>query len=223
MHLNTIDHIIDCIDRAIQPEPSMTLQNGGIICDGHDNVVDEYRHVIENAKKWLTDYTAQLIEQTGISHVRIKYTSASGYFIEISKSQTSKIPDYFVHKQTLVNASRYITSELQEFQEKLLEAEQNMANREYELFLELREHILDGFSDIKELSQKTANIDYIASLASVAYHNNYSRPQITPDYDIDIVGGRHPVIEMQEGDFIKNDLSMSEDHFVHVLTGPNMG
>jgi len=201
----------------------LTLQNGWIICDGYDPVVDEYRDVIQNAKKWLTEYTQKLIESTQISNIRIKYTSASGYFIEISKAQTSKVPEYFLHKQTLVNASRYITVELQEFQEKLLTAEQHMSEREYKIFLEIREEILTSFSYIKSLSEQVAHIDYIASSASVAYHNNFCLPELRDDFSMHIIEWRHPVIEWLNGDFISNDLDISADNFVQVLTGPNMG
>ena len=193
-----------------------------IIADFYDEKVDEYRKIISTANDWLAKYQAKLITENNISTLKIKYTWPSWYFIEIPKSQVSKIPEDFIHKQTLVWASRYITLELKEFEAKFLEAQNEKANREYEIFLKIREEILDNFNDIKEISDKITNIDFLSTLSQVAYDNNYVRPEIFDGYDLEIISWRHPVIEKWVSDFISNDLNLTKKEFVHIITWPNM-
>lgn len=193
-----------------------------IIADNYDSQVDDFRNTIASSKDWLASYQAKLIETTGISTLKIKFTSASGYFIEVSKSQLSKVPEDFVHRQTLVNASRFITAELKEFEGKLLEAEGNLASREYDLFLDVRAKILESFKEIKQVSERSAYIDFLSNLAYVAYENNYIKPEFVKSSDLEILWGRHPVIEQIESNFISNDLKLSKDKFVNIITGPNM-
>ncbi|NCO31317.1 hypothetical protein GW891_00330 [bacterium] len=122
-----------------------------------------------------------------MSNLKIKYTNISGYFIEIPKSQTLKIPDSFIHKQTLVNASRYVTIELKQFEEKFLEAQNEKSSREYEIFLQIREQILDSYKNIKKVSDITSNIDFLSSLSQAAYENNYVKPSINTDSNLKII------------------------------------
>ena len=220
--MDEIKNIINLIDIAIKEDPGNLITWGNIISDNYDSEVDKYRGVINTAKDWLTQYQSSLVDSTGISTLKIKYTEVSGYFIEIPKSQLNKIPSNFVHKQTLVNAWRFITEELKEFEWKLLEAEGSLAVREYELFLELREKILESFKNIKEISEKVAFIDFSSTLAEVAYMNNYSKPVIIDKNDLEIVWGRHPVIEKIENNFISNDLILTEKDYIHIITWPNM-
>ncbi|MBF0913458.1 DNA mismatch repair protein MutS [Candidatus Gracilibacteria bacterium] len=221
--MENILKIIDLLEKSIKDDPSDTLTAGEIIKDGYDKKVDEYRQTIENANTWLADYQAKISSENNISNLKIKYTGISGYFIEIPKSQVDKIPDYFIFKQSLVGASRYVTLELKEFEQRFLEAQNSKASREYELFLEIRAEILENFSDIKNISDTTTNIDFLSTLSQVAYDNNYTKPEITSSYDLEIVAGRHPVIEKGISDFISNDLFLDKNHFVHIITGPNMG
>ncbi|MDD3794276.1 MAG: DNA mismatch repair protein MutS [Candidatus Gracilibacteria bacterium] len=221
--MQDIENIIDLLEKAIKENPENSLTSGEIIADNYDPIVDNYRNTLNNSKDWLVSYQTKLIEETSISTLKIKYTNVSGYFIEIPKSQTSKIPDFFIHKQTLVNASRYITIELKEFEERFLEAQNEKSKREYDIFLEIREKILDGYSHIKNMSDLGANIDFITSLSQVAYEYNYVRPKITNDYNLKIIGGRHPIIERKNLDFISNDLDLDNKKFINIITGPNMG
>ncbi|RKW22859.1 DNA mismatch repair protein MutS [Candidatus Gracilibacteria bacterium] len=221
--MENILKIIDLLEKSVKEDPAEGLTSGEIIKTGFDEKVDEYRKTIENANDWLANYQAKISQENGISNLKIKYTGQSGYFIEIPKSQDNKVPEYFIFKQTLVGASRYITEELKDFEEKYLEAQNQKASREYEIFLKIREEILDFYSDIKEISDKTANIDFLASLSQVAYDNDYIKPEISDNYDLEIVGGRHPVIEKYVSEFISNDLSLDKKQFVHIITGPNMG
>ena len=220
--MQDIQNIIDLLDRAIKEEPENIITGGNIIADWYDRKVDDYRKVITGAKDWLTDYQAKLCKETWISTLKIKFTSVSGYFIEVSKTQISKIPDNFVHKQTLVNASRFITSELKDFEQKLMEWESALSEREYEIFCDIRETILDSFKSIKDLSKKTAFLDFGVSLSKVAYENNYCKPHIGKYYDLEVKSWRHPIIEKIEKGFISNDLRLDNKNFVHIITWPNM-
>ena len=220
--MEEIKKVIDLIDLAIKDEPENTITWGNIISDNYDSEVDEYRKTINTSKDWLSQYQSDLINTSWITTLKIKYTAVSGYFIEVPRSQLNKVPDNFVHKQTLVNAWRFITEELKEFEWKLLEAEWCLASREYEIFLKLREEILYSFKNIKEISEKSAFIDFSSTLAEVAYMNNYSKPIITNKNDLEIIWGRHVVIEQMEDDFISNDLKLSNTDFIHIITWPNM-
>lgn len=220
--MENILKIIDLLEKSIKEDPALNLTSGEIIKTWFDEKVDEYRKTIENANFWLANYQSKISEENNISNLKIKYTWQSWYFIEIPRSQDSKVPDYFIFKQTLVWSSRYITSELKEFEEKYLEAEREKANREYEIFLKIREEILDSYSDIKNISDITSNIDFISSLSQVAYDNDYVKPEIKDNYDLEIISWRHPVIERWISDFISNDLRLSKNEFVHIITWPNM-
>ncbi|MCH2188305.1 DNA mismatch repair protein MutS [Candidatus Gracilibacteria bacterium] len=221
--MNTLSYIIERIDQTLLENPGITVTEGNIIQDGYDEQVDTYRQTIATAKQWLDEYMNALIQASGISNLKIKYTAVSGYFIEVSKSQSHNAPKDWLQTQTLVNSLRYTTSELQDFQSRLQEAQQHMSEREYELFGNLREDILSHFDDMKKQSSCIANIDMICSFSQCAYENNYTKPEIHDGYDIQITDGRHPVIENLEGDFICNDLSMKESEYIHLITGPNMG
>ena len=220
--MENILKIIDLLEKSVKEDPAEWLTSGEIIKTGFDEKVDEYRKTIENANDWLANYQAKISQENWISNLKIKYTWQSWYFIEIPKSQDNKVPEYFIFKQTLVWASRYITEELKDFEEKYLEAQNQKASREYEIFLKIREEILDFYSDIKEISDKTANIDFLASLSQVAYDNDYIKPEISDNYDLEIVWWRHPVIEKYVSEFISNDLSLDKKQFVHIITWPNM-
>lgn len=221
--MKNILKIIDLLEKSIKEDPSENLTSWEIIKEGFDEKVDEYKKIIESSNSWLADYQSNISKENNISNLKIKYTWQLGYFIEIPKSQENKIPDYFIFKQSLVWAIRYVTLELKEFEEKFLEAQNKKADIEYEIFLKIREEILDNYNDIKNISDKTSNIDFLASLSEVAYENNYKRPEISKNYDLEIVQGRHPVIEKWVSDFISNDLFLDKNNFVHIITWPNMG
>ncbi len=220
--MHKILKIINIIDSAIKEDWVNTLTSGWIIKDWYDDKIDKYRNIIQNSKDWLSNYQKQLVENTWISKLKIKYTNASWYFIEISKSQINQAPDYFVHKQSLINASRFITPELKDFEKDLMQAEWILSELEYNIFLNVRDEILDWFDDIKKISTKSGFIDFSTGLAEVAYKNNYSRPKISNKYDLKINNWRHPIIEEIEKDFISNSLEFSKKSFVHTITWPNM-
>ena len=220
--MKSLQKIIDILEASIKEDWEHILTSGNIIKSWYDKEVDRYRDRVNNWKDWLSEYQTKLVEETWISKLKIKYTNVSWYFIEISKSNIVNIPDYFVHKQTLVNASRYITSELKEFEESLLQSESILAEREYEIFLEIRDVVLSKFWEIKKVGRDVSKLDFVASLWSVAYKNNYVKPNLHTWYELKIEEGRHPVIENIEKSFISNNLSLSKKDYIHIITGPNM-
>jgi len=223
--LNTIkkiEDIIKLIDESIKEDSDLLLTWWNIIKNWYDKIVDDYRVILQNSWDWLAKYQSELIEKTWILNLKIKFTNVSGYFIEVSKSNLSKISDDFVLKQTLVNSSRFITLKLKEFEQKFLEAQNSLSQREYEIFQEIREKILDWYSSIKNVSKDIAYIDFIISLSKVAYNNNYSKPKIYAWYNIDIKNWRHPIIEQIQSDFISNNLELTNKDYIHIITWPNM-
>jgi len=220
--MQKILNIIDIIDSALKDDWLNTLTSGWIIKDWYDNEIDKYRNIIKSSKDWLGNYQSKLIENTWISKLKIKYTNASWYFIEISKSQISNIPDFFVHKQSLVNASRFITSDLKDFEKDLMNAEWILSELEYNVFLNIRDNVLENFDNIKSISQIGWYIDFWTALAYIAYKNNYSKPQFSKKHNLSIENWRHPIIEEIEKDFISNNLELDNKIYIHTITWPNM-
>jgi len=221
-NLKNIEELIVLINSAIKEDPSNLITGWNIIKTWYDEEVDEIRDILENSRVWLENYQNKLIEETGVSKLKIKFTNVFGYFIELPLSAKDNIPDYFVHKQTLVSAIRFITPELKDFEQKLIEWEGKLAGREYEIYEQVRKDILSKFQDIKTLSNKTAKLDMMASLAQNAYSNNYCKPEISKKTPLEILSGRHPIVEQIENDFISNDLSLDNKKHIHIITGPNM-
>lgn len=220
--MENIKNIIDIIDKAIKDDAELNIMWWWIIKDWFDEQVDHFSWLINNSQDWLVNYQSELSNKYKLSSLKIKFTSASWYFIEIPKSQSSKVPDEFIHKQSLVNASRYITVELKQFEEEIITAESKKAEIEYQLFLNIREKILDNFNEIKVLSDKIAFIDFTSSLWEIAYYSNFVKPSIDKKYEFKVVWWRHPVIEQSEKDFICNDLELTNKKYVHIITWPNM-
>lgn len=220
--MRELKEIIKIIEESIIEDCDNNMTSWWIIKWTYNEEIYNFRYIVSNSKDWLSSYQVKLSEETWITNLRIKFTSASGYFIEISKSQTTKVIDSFIHKQTLVNASRYITHELKEFEHKLIEAERVLAEKEYEVFLIIRDNILLKFENIKICSERISCIDFISNLAYISINNNYCRPIVWQKYDLCIVWWRHPVIEKIEKDFISNELILNKNDFIHIVTGPNM-
>ncbi len=220
--MKEIINIIHLIDEAISDDPDNWLYSGNIIKDWYNEDIDAARLCIDGSKKWLAEYQSNIISLSWISNLKIKYTNAAGYFIEVNKNAQSQVPDDFVHKQTLVNAVRFSTKELDEFAKNMYESESNIARLEYDCYCSVREEVLWSFENIKQISAQIAKIDFIWWLSSTAYKHNYIRPELTRNYDLDISSGRHPVIETIESDFISNWLCQNEEKFVHIITWPNM-
>jgi DNA mismatch repair protein MutS len=223
MDIKKIDSLITVLELSLKEDGASSLLLWNIIKDGYDQEIDAYRKNIHESKTWLSEYQTTLIHETGIQTLRIKFSQNTGYCIEIPKTQLHKISSDFIHTQTLVNASRFSTHILTSFQSRLLQSEENMSSKEYEIFLTIREKVLEDFTMIKKLSEDISFLDFIAWLAELANINNYNRPKIQTWYTLEIYWGRHPVTETINRDFVSNDLLLCENDFIHLLTWPNMG
>lgn len=187
-----------------------------------DEKLDEYRFIVEKSSIFLENYTKTLIEETNILSLKIKYNKIIWYFIEIPLSQKQKVPDYFEYKNTLVNAIRYTTKELKDFEEKILSWEILLKQREKEIFDKLLDSIIVNYDFLKDISIWIWELDFFCSLSKVALENNYTKPEINNNYDLEITWWRHPILEKIEKNFISNDLYMNEKSFIHIITWPNM-
>jgi len=219
----SVHTLTDLISRALRPE-SVSLQTAeGIIAPGYDTRIDELRSTLEDATSWLSEYTADLITQTSISTLKIRYSNLSGYSIEIPHSQKGKIPEFFIHKTTLTNTLRYTTPELTDFENRLSTAQNELFEREAEIFSEICGEVGKYFDEIKQISSEIGVIDFLYGGAKVAYENGYTKPILTDQYSLSIEGGRHGIVEKIEKDFISNSLSLDETKYIHLISGPNMG
>ncbi len=210
---------------SIQEEPPISTRDGDIIKDCYNEEVDRLRRAKTEGKNWLAQLEAQEREKTGIKNLRIKYNKVFGYYLEVTNSFKDMVPDYYVRKQTLTGAERYITPELKELEDTILGSEDRLTSLEYELFKAVRDHIGENVSRIQRTAKAIAQIDVFASLALVASRNNYCRPKINESGILDIKNGRHPVVEqMITNDlFIDNDTYLdNNNHRISIITGPNM-
>jgi DNA mismatch repair protein MutS len=220
------------IDRTIVPEPPISLSDGGVIQTGLDKELDELRDLSRNSKQFLAQIEQRERQRTGIGSLKVKFNSIFGYYLEVSKVNVHLVPADYERKQTLVNAERYTTPELKEYESKILDAQEKIVEIERRLFTELRSAIAGEAKRIRQTALALAEVDVLASLAHIAALRNYCRPIFDDSSDLEIIAGRHAVIEQQDtqqvasaGDrFVPNDLYLnSTTHSVLVLTGPNMG
>jgi DNA mismatch repair protein MutS len=225
----TIDELADIrqrIDKTIVPEPPIALSDGGVIQGDVDKDLDELRDLSRNSKQYLAQIEQRERQRTGISSLKVKFNSIFGYYLEVSKPNLHLVPADYERKQTLVNAERFTTAELKEYEAKILDAQEKIVEIERRLFAELRSAIGGDARRIRQTALALAEVDVLASLAHIAALRNYCRPKFDSSADIEIIGGRHPVIEQQDISerFVPNDLYLnSGTHTVLILTGPNMG
>lgn len=213
------------ISGALMENPPMVLTDGGIFRDGYLPELDELREISRTGRRWMADYQAQERQRTGISNLKIGYNNVFGYFIEISKGNLDRAPEDFIRKQTLVNAERYITPALKEYEEKVLGASERIAELERSLFAELRKQAASRVREIQAFSQSAAVIDVLCSFASTARERGYIRPEMDRSAVIEIHDGRHPVVEtlIPAGKFVSNDTLLDgESDQILIITGPNM-
>src|SRR5665811_1573033 len=185
-------------DRTIVPEPPLTFADGGVIAAGIDPDLDELRELSRNSKQVLAQIEQRERGRTGISSLKVKFNSIFGYYIEVSKPNLHLVPQDYERKQTLVGAERFTTPELKEYEGKILDAQEKIVEIERRLFTELRTAIAAEAKRIRQAALALAEIDVLASFAALAANRNYCRPQFKDDADIEIVEGRHPVIEQME-------------------------
>ncbi len=226
LELEAVDDVIDLIDRAIVDNPPQTITEGNIIKEGFHAELDELRHISHEGKNYIVALQQKEREKTGIPSLKIGYNKVFGYYFEVTKTHQDKVPDYFIRKQTLTNAERYITPELKEFEEKVLTAEEKMASLEYELFQQVREQIAARGAAIQKNAQLVAELDCLANFAFVAHQYHYTRPEITEGTALHITEGRHPVVERllpPDQPFVPNDTHLDHENVqIMIITGPNM-
>ena len=210
---------------AIDADPSALVKEGGMIADGYNAEVDELRGIIDNSKDYKNRIEARERERTGIKTLKIGYNKVFGYYIEVSKSYTSLVPDDYVRKQTLTTGERYITDELKDMEATILGARDKLSSLEYDIFCGLRDRVSERAAAIAADAECFARLDVLCSLASVASENRYVRPEIEYSDITDIRGGRHPVVERfaGSGGFVPNDTLLDTSHNrLALITGPNM-
>ncbi|MGG7602677.1 DNA mismatch repair protein MutS [Weissella cibaria] len=226
--LRRIDPVSDIeklISTAIAEEPPISVTDGGVIRAGYNTRLDEYRSVMKNGKQWLAELEAKERSETGISSLKIGFNKVFGYYIEVTKANIDKLdPDRYTRKQTLVNAERFITPELKDREQMILEAETKSSDLEYQLFTEVREQIKNNITRIQKLAATLAELDVLQSLATVAEDYKFTRPELTDKQRLVIKDGRHPVVEKVLGhqSYVANDVFMDEDETIMLITGPNM-
>ena len=224
-NIQVYDDLVELLQRSIVEEPGLTIREGGIIKDGYDRDLDEYRRIAHDSKSMLQEIEEREKEATGIRSLKVGYNKVFGYYIEVRHSGTDLVPARYVRKQTLANAERYITEELKEFETKILGAQEKIVNIEYRLFTEIREIIKGRLGSIQQTAREIAVADVLAGFAEAACAYNYVRPAITLNGEIHIKDGRHPLVEriLTRDLFVPNDTRLNHrDCEIMLITGPNM-
>lgn len=220
--LNPLTDFVQLVDSAIVAEPPITLRDGNLIKEGYSPELDKLRQARSSGREWIKNLEAAERERTGIKSLKVGFNRVFGYYIEVTNPNAHLVPEGYQRKQTLANAERYITPELKEQEALVLGADERIKELEYELFLAIREQVLQHVEAIQENARILANLDVFQSLATAAVRHNYVRPRMTQGPTMDIRGGRHPVIEAVERSFVPNDVCFDDKQQVILLTGPNM-
>lgn len=222
---DSLEDLYDLLEQAIMEEPPVSIKEGGIFKQGYRDEIDELRLAKTECKTWLADLESKEREKTGIKGLKIKYNKVFDYYFEVTNSFKSLVPDYFIRKQTLLNAERFTTDELNTLSGKILGAEDKLYALEYDCYVELREKLAAALVRVQKMAGYIAELDALCSLAYVADKNNYVRPSLNTDGVIDIKGGRHPVVEkmLANDSFVENDTYLNNaESRISIITGPNM-
>ncbi len=221
----SLNELAELIEKAIREDPPPTISEGNIIKEGYNKKLDELISISRDGKNWLVKFEAKEKEKTGINTLKVRYNKVFGYYIEVSKAQSKNVPPNYIRKQTLVNAERYITDELKNFEKNVLTAEDEKAILEYKIFNNIRKEVVKNNNLIKNVAEFLAELDCLLNLAEIADLNNYKRPEINASGRIFIEDGRHPVVEkMITGErFVPNTIKMDNTkNQILIITGPNM-
>lgn len=227
-HPDQIKEIIKKIGDAIADDPPNVITEGKIIKDGYDEEVDELREITGDSKGWIRKFEKEEKEKTGIPSLKIDSNKVFGYYIEVTKTHQDKVPDRYIRKQTLVNSERYVTEELKERENIILNSQERLFEIEYALFCEFRDSFQDKLDLLQEIGKKIARLDVLSGFAKLAVISDYSKPEILEIGEgkgrLDIKDGRHPIVEeMVEENFVSNDTYLDfEGANMNILTGPNM-
>lgn len=223
--MDTLEDVFKLIEESIMEDPPVSVKEGGIIKTGFNEEVDKLRRASTEGKDWVAALEASEREKTGIKNLKVGFNKVFGYYLEVTKSYFHLIPQNFIRKQTLANCERFITQELKEMEDTILGAEEKVIELEYGIFTEIKNKIAQQVTRIKNTARCLAELDTICSLAEVADRENYCMPEVSSLDGINIVDGRHPVVEkmLEQGTFVPNDtvLDMDENR-LSIITGPNM-
>ncbi|WP_291259406.1 DNA mismatch repair protein MutS [Fusobacterium sp.] len=216
--------IYNLIEKAIVDEPPFSIREGGVIRSGYNSDLDELHGISRDGKDYILEIENRERERTGIKGLKIKYNKVFGYFIEVTKANSSLVPEDYIRKQTLANAERYIVPDLKEYEEKVLNAKERIESLEYYLFKELTSEIKKYREILQDLAYKISYLDVITDFAYIAVKNSYIQPEINDGEDIEIIAGRHPIVEklIPAGEFVKNNIVFDDKKEIIILTGPNM-
>ena len=223
--LDTLDDIYELIEKTIVDDPPISVKEGGLIKLGYDEEIDRLKTATTDGKNWIIELEAKEREKTGIKGLKVGFNKVFGYYIEVTKSNISLVPDRYIRKQTLTNGERYITEELKNLENQILGAEEKVVNLEYNVFVEVRDKIESQVERVQKTAGIIATLDTLCSLATVAEDQNYVRPEVDNSGVIDIKDGRHPVIEkiLPSGSFVQNDTYLDKnENRLSIITGPNM-
>ena len=217
------DTLAKLLAKAIKPEPAAVIREGGVIADGYDADLDELRGIQDNCGAFLAELEIRERTRTGITTLKVEYNRVHGFYIEVTRAQSEKVPDEYRRRQTLKNAERYITPELKTFEDKALSAQERALAREKLLYDQLLRQLAPQVPVLQQVAAALAELDMLAAFAERAAALNWAAPEFTDDPVIDIKGGRHPVVEAQVAPFIANDTQLSATRRMLLITGPNMG
>ncbi len=218
-----LSKLYELLAAQVVDEPPVDIRSGGMIREGVSEELDEWRKIKKGGRAWIDNFEKQERARSGVSSLKVKYNKVFGFYIEISKANLANVPDDYQRKQTLVNAERFVTEELKVYEQKVLEADARVGELEGVIFAELVEKVQEKLVEIQRFAQAVGVTDALANLAEIAVKYRYVRPEITGERGVWIEEGRHPVVEiLVKGKFVPNDLVLSTDKNVMVLTGPNM-
>jgi DNA mismatch repair protein MutS len=221
--LSPDQHPLELLQRALKAEPGSVIREGGVMADGFDSELDELRSIQQNCGDFLAELEAREKARTGISTLKVEFNRVHGFYIEVSKAQSVNVPDDYRRRQTLKNAERYITPELKTFEDKALSAQERALAREKLLYERLLVELQPKVPALQALATALAEIDMLCAFAALAANAGWSRPAFSTDAGVEIIGGRHPVVEQQVSPFIPNSARLSPDRRMLLITGPNMG
>lgn len=224
IEVKTLIDIYNLIEKTIVDEPPFSVREGGIIRQGYNEMLDELHGLSKDGKDYILEIENRERERTGIKGLKIKYNKVFGYFIEVTRANAHLVPADYIRKQTLANAERYIVPDLKEYEEKVLNAKDKIENLEYQLFKEVAYEIKSHKEILQDLAYKIAYLDVVSDLAHIAIKNSYVQPEIHTGKDIEIIAGRHPIVEklIPAGEYVKNNIVFDDNKEMIILTGPNM-
>lgn len=223
--LDPLEDVAALIKKSIVDDPPISVTEGGVIKDGYNQQLDQYRDAMGNGKEWIASLQAQERKVTGINNLKIGYNHVFGYYIEVTKVNLDKVPtDRYERKQTLVNAERFSTPELKEKESLILEAQEKSTALEYDLFTQIREKVKDNIKRLQKLAKKLSQLDVLQSFAVISEKYHFVRPKLNQDHELTVKDGRHPVVEKFLGhqEYVPNDVEMGQDTDILLITGPNM-